>query len=157
MDPLTLSLIATIAGSGLQMYSANQAAQRQQQAAMESQRRQLTARNQATQIAAKTANDFDPTQRAQNLADATQEQTQRFEGVNAQPAITAQGVQVGSTLPAGAGGNDYALAKASETAKTQASLHALAGLMGRMGNGLATAGLGVKKDITQTPALWLNG
>jgi hypothetical protein len=133
MDPLTLAIITTLAGTGLQVYSQNQAAKRQQQAALESQQRQLAARNQTTDMAAKAANEFDPTTRDKNLQDATQQLTQQYEQAAQQQPITAQGVQVGSTIPTQAGGADYTMAKAKETAKTTASLRALAGLMGRIG------------------------
>jgi hypothetical protein len=133
VDPLTLAIITTLAGSGLQMYSQNQAAKRQQQAALESQQRQLAARNQTTDMAAKAANEFDPATREQNAQDATQQLTQQYERAAQQPGVTAQGLQIGATVPDGSAGADYTTARAREAVKTTQSLRALAGLMGRIG------------------------
>src|SRR5205085_9723649 len=134
MDPITIAaLVAMLAGAGMQ-YSAQQSAgKKQQQAAVEAQRRQLAAQNEATQIAARKAGEFDPANRQQQQEQIAQQLQGEYEKTIEAPQVTAQGTQIGSTLPAGAGGTEYLTAQAKEEAKTQASLHALAGLMGRKG------------------------
>lgn len=127
------ALVASIAGAGLQ-YSAQQSAlKKQQQTAVDAQRRQLAARNEATQIAARKAGEFDPGARQQQQQDIQQQLTGELDKQVAAPQITAQGVQVGTTLPSGAGGTAYLTAQAKEQAKATASLRELAALMGRIG------------------------
>lgn len=133
MDPITLGIIASVAGAGLNAYAGSQAAKRQQQQAMEMQARQLQMRNQATEVAAQRARDFDPTARDRRQQDIQRELTSQFENTVSQPQISAQGVSIGATLPSGEGGTDYLKAQAREATKSTASLRALAALMGRTG------------------------
>jgi hypothetical protein len=99
---------------------------------MTARQRQLMAQNQATDQAAKKAAEFDPTARKQQQDALAQEMTGQLEQQVAKPQITAQGVQVGATIPGGT--QDYLAAKARETAKTTESMRALASLMGRIGS-----------------------
>lgn len=130
MDPITIA--AMLAASGLSYYSQQSALKKQQAQAREAQQRQLNARNMATAEAAKRASEFDPTTRREKQDEIQQELTGNLNAQVAQPQITAQGVQVGSTIPGGT--QDYLTAKAKETARTTESLRALASLMGRIGS-----------------------
>lgn len=135
MDPFSIAaIVSMIAGAGLQAYSANQAAKKQQQAAIQAQQRQLQERQMATDVAAKRTAEFDPSTRQQNQQQIQQDMTGQLQQQVQPQQITAQGVQVGSTIPDQAAGSDYMTAKAKEAAKTAASLHGLAGLMGRIGS-----------------------
>lgn len=135
VDDLALAaVIASIAGAGLQYKATSDAAKRQQQEALLAQQRQLGMQNEATQIASRRASDFDPTTRQAAQDQITQDLTNTLTKQVAQPQVTAQGVQVGSTIPQEQGGADYLAAKAKEQAKTTASLRTLAALMGRMGS-----------------------
>lgn len=135
VDDLAIAAIAaSLAGAGLSAYSQNQALKRQQAVAREAQQRQLNAQNQATQVAAKKASEFDPKERAMQQALIEQQLTGELDQQVRQPQITAQGVQVGATIPESSGGADYLTAKAREQAKTTASLRGLAALMGKIGS-----------------------
>jgi hypothetical protein len=135
VDPFSIAaIVATLAGAGIQAYSQNRALKKQESLAREAQQRQLNAQNQATQLAAKRAGEFDPSARKESQDAIAQEMTGEMDRQVAQPQITAQGVQVGATLPEGAGTTDYLAAKAREQAKTTASLRGLAALMGRIGS-----------------------
>lgn len=128
------ALVAMIAGGAMQHKAQTDAMKRQREQAVMAQQRQLAAQNEATAAASRRAAEFDPNARKQQQDQIAQELTgQLTEQVN-KPQITAQGVQVGTTLPAGQGGQDYLTSKAKEEAKTRASLHALASLMGRVGS-----------------------
>lgn len=133
-DLAVAALIASIAGAGLQYKATSDAAKRQQRQALEAQQRQLAMQNEATNVAARRASDFDPTTRQAAQDQITQQLTSTLDNQVSQPQVTAQGVQVGTTLPQGQGGADYLAAKAKEQAKTTASLRTLAALMGRMGS-----------------------
>lgn len=134
MDPISIaSLIAMIAGAGLQYKASSDASKRQREQALAAQQRQLNEQNAASAAAAKRAADYDPTTRAANQQAIEQQLTDTYSKQVSQPQITAQGVQVGTTLPEGQGGTEYLKARAKEQAKTTASLHALAGLMARIG------------------------
>jgi hypothetical protein len=128
-----IAAAAAIAGAAISAQSQSQAAARQKQLAVQAQQRQLAAQNQATDVAMKRVQQFDPGTRAQNQQDIQQQLTDTYNKTVDAPQITAQGVQVGTTLPAAQGTGDYTIATAKEEAKTKASLHALAGLMGRIG------------------------
>lgn len=125
-------IIAMIASAALSANAQNQALKRQQQEARVAQQRQVTARNQATDVAMKRVEDFDPNTRQTKQAEiGAQLEGQYNEAAQSTP-ITAQGVQVGQTIPGGT--PDYLVTKAKESAKAQASLRALASLMGRIGS-----------------------
>lgn len=123
-----------LAGAGMQYKASTDASKRQKEQALQSQQRQLAAQNEATAAAAKRAGDFDPTTRQANQQQIQQQLTDTYDRQVSQPQITAQGVQVGSTIPQAQGGTDYLTAKAKEQAKTTASLRGLAALMGRIGS-----------------------
>lgn len=131
-DPLSLGLM--LAGSAVSMYGNNQAAKKQQQVMLQSQQRQIAARNQATDVAMKRVQEFDPNARQERQDDITQQLTGDYEQAVNQTPITAQGVQVGATIPGAAATTDYLTAQAREKAKSTASLRELAALMGRIGS-----------------------
>jgi hypothetical protein len=127
-------IIAMIVAAAMQQKASSDAARRQKEQAVLAQQRQLAAQNEATQVASKKAAEFDAPQRAEKQDQIAQDLTANYQQQIAAPQVTAQGVQVGSTVPEAAAGADYSLARAKEQAKTTASLHALAGLMGRIGS-----------------------
>lgn len=134
MDPFTIaSLIAMVAGAGLQYHTTTKANKNQQQAALAAQQRQLDEQNQATQVAARKAAEFDPANRNAQQQQIQEALTGELNAQVDQPQITAQGVQVGATLPEGGATTDYLATKAREQAKATESLRGLAALMGRIG------------------------
>jgi hypothetical protein len=132
MDPITIgSLIAVLAGGYMQHQAVAQQAERQAQLARLSQMGQLQAQDRATKVVAQTSEDFDATKR-KAVGDALAGQLQQTFEQAAQPtALTAQGVQVGTTLPAGQGGSAYTADQAREAAKTAESMRQFAAIMGR--------------------------
>lgn len=128
------AIIAMIASAALQQHSQTQANKRQSRQAVMAQHRQLTAQNEATDAAARRAAQFDPTARAENQQQIQQQLTDTYTREATQPQISAQGVQIGSTIPDAQGTTDYLTTKAKEQAKAAASMRALAGLMGRIGS-----------------------
>lgn len=129
-DPISIGLL--IAGTALQQKAQSDAISKQRRMAVESQQRALQSQNQATDAAMRRVQEFAPEQRQAQQQEIAQDLTKQYEGAAAQP-ITAQGVQVGQTLPTGAGTSDYVAAKARETAKAAESSRALAALFGRLG------------------------
>lgn len=127
-----LALAAMVASAAMQQYGASQAAQKQQQAAREAQQRQLAMQNQATDVAMKQVQEFDPAVRKQRQDDITNQLTDQYTQAATAPQITAQGVQVGQTIPGGS--SDYLVTKGREQAKATESLRNLAQLMGRTGS-----------------------
>lgn len=133
MDPLTIAgIVASLASAAVQQQAAASAAKRQREQAVMAQKRQLDMQNEASAAAARRASEYDPTERGNRQQQIQQEITGEMERQVQGPQVTAQGVQVGATIDGG--GADYLTAKAKEEAKTKASLHALASLMGRMGS-----------------------
>lgn len=130
-DPFSIALM--VGGAALQHQANNAALKKQQAEAVRMQQRQLQQRNMATDAAMRRVEEFDPGTRQKAHDALQQELTQGFEQQAAQPQITAQGVQVGSTIPEGQGGAEFLTARAREQQKAQASLRALAALMGRTG------------------------
>ena len=131
-DAITIGIM--LAGAAATNHGQAQALKRQKQIAVEGQRAQLAARNEATDVAMRKALEFNPDTRAEQQ----QEIAQNLEGdyrqaVEGSP-ITAQGVQVGSTIPTAAGTTDYLAATAREKSKSAESLRTLAQLMGRIGS-----------------------
>lgn len=125
-------IIAMVASAALSANAQSQAAKKQQQAARDAQQRQLNSRNQATDAAMKRVEEFDPnTRQTKQTEIGAQLEGQYNDAAQAAP-VTAQGVQVGQTIPGGT--PDYLVTKAKESAKTQASLRALASLMSRIGS-----------------------
>jgi hypothetical protein len=131
-DPVSIGLM--LGSAALSAHANSQAAKKQRQAAVEAQQRQNQQRNLATDAALKRALEFDAGKRNESQEQIAQEMTESLQAEVAQPGITAQGVQVGATLPEGEGGGDYLKAKAREQAKSTESLRALAALMGRTGS-----------------------
>lgn len=131
VDPVSIGLL--LASAALSAKANNDAAKRSQAASREAQSRQLAAQNRSTESAMKRVQDFDAGDRKDKNDSIAQQLTEGLEREVATPAITAQGVQVGTTIPDAEAGGDYLKAKARETAKSTASLRALAALMGRTG------------------------
>lgn len=134
MIPFALPFLAMLAGTAVQAYGQNQALKKQQGIALRTQREQLDARNQATQLASQRASEFDPTQRQERQNEITQNLETQFNEASQGTPITAQGVQVGATIPGTSATGDYLAATAREKAKSTASLRDLASLMGRIGS-----------------------
>lgn len=132
MDPFSIG--AMLLSAVLSAKTQSDAAERQRRAAVQSQQRALASQNQATDVAMRRVQEFDPTTRKASQDEITNDLTQQYEKVASSAPITAQGVQVGATLPDAAGGTDYLAAKARETAKAAQSNRALAALLGRMGS-----------------------
>lgn len=130
MDPFSIGLM--IASAALGNYAQNQALKQQQREAVLAQQRQLNARNQATDVAMRQVQEFDPTTRQQRQQDIGQNLETQYNQVAQAPAVTAQGVQVGQTIQGGSA--DYQVAQAREQAKTAQSLRTLASLFGRIGS-----------------------
>lgn len=128
------SLIAMIGGAYMKNRAQNKAFDQQKQAAQAAQMRQMQARDEAAAVAVRQAAQFAPEQRQVQQQQIQQDLTGQLDQQVAQPQITAQGVQVGATLPAGAGSTEYLTTKAKEQAKSTASLRELAALMGRIGS-----------------------
>ena len=130
MEPISIGMM--LLGSALQAYATNQAAAKQRQMAVESQRRALASQNQATDVAMKRVQEFDPNTRKKNQDEIQTQLTDQYQKAAAAPQITAQGVQVGQTIPGGT--TDYLSTKARELAKATESNRNLAALMGRIGS-----------------------
>ena len=126
-----LALAAMIASAAIQYNTQAQAASRQRRAAVEAQGRQLAAQNQATDAAAKRAQEFQPEVRKERQDQIAQDLTQQYQGAAEAKPITAQGVEVGQTIPGGTA--DYLASKARETAKATETNRRLAALFGRIG------------------------
>jgi hypothetical protein len=129
MDPITIGLM--LAAQAVNMYGQNRALKKQQGQAVQAQQRQLAAQNQATDVAMKQVQEFDPNTRTQNQQAIAQDLTGQFDRAASQP-ITTQGVEVGKTIEGGT--TDYLTAKGKEQAKSAESLRNLAQLMGRTGS-----------------------
>ena len=131
MDPFSIG--AMILSAVVQQKTQAAAAQRQKQAAIQSQQRALASQNQATDVALKQVQEFDPTVRKDKQDEIQQDLTSQYEKAGTSAPITAQGVQVGATISDAAGTTDYLTAKAKEAAKAAASNRNLAALFGRLG------------------------
>lgn len=135
LDNIDWGSVATqIAGAALQKRAQDQALARRQQAIAAARAQQLASQDQAAQVAAKAATQFAPEQRQAQQQQIQQDLTGQLTSQITPQPITAQGVQVGATIPEGAGGGDYLAAKARETAKAMESQRQLAALMGRIGS-----------------------
>lgn len=130
MDPLSIGMM--LAGAFLTQKANQDALQKQQRMARESQQRSLQAQNQATDVAMRQVQEFDPGTRKANQDEITQDLTQRYQTAATAAPITAQGVQVGQTIPGGT--TDYLAQKGRETAKAAESNRNLAALLGRIGS-----------------------
>lgn len=131
MDPLSIG--AMLLSAVVQQQTQAAAAQRQKQMAIQSQQRALASQNQATDAAMKQVQEFDPGTRKEKQDQIQQDLTAQYEKAASSP-ITAQGVQVGATIPDAAGSADYLAAKAREAAKAAQSNRSLAALFGRIGS-----------------------
>lgn len=130
MDPLSIGMM--LGGAFLSAKAQQDALARQQRMARESQQRALQAQNQATDVAMRQVQQFDPTVRKNAQDEIAQDLTRQFQQAATAPAITAQGVQVGQTINGGTA--DYLAQKGREAAKAAESNRNLAALLGRIGS-----------------------
>lgn len=126
-------ILPQIIGAALQKRAYDQAADRQQAEIARMRQRQMMAREQATGEVMRRVQDFAPAARQQQQQEIGQQMSGELLQ-QATPQITTQGVQVGATLPEGAGSTEYLAAQAREKQKTMASMRQLAQLMGRIGS-----------------------
>lgn len=127
-----IAIAAMLASAALQAKAQSDAASKQQRLAMESRQRAMQAQNQATDVAMKRVQEFDPTVRKAQQDEIQTQLTDQYQKAAEGTPITAQGVQVGQTLPGGTA--DYLAAKGRETAKAAESNRQLAALFGRIGS-----------------------
>lgn len=132
MDPITIGLM--LAGAAITAHGQNQALKKQNKIAVAGQQEMLNERNKATDVALRKAAEFNPDARAEQQQEIAQAMEGDYRQAIEAPPITAQGVQVGSTIPTAAGTGDYLAATAREKAKSTESLRTLAQLMGRIGS-----------------------
>lgn len=132
MDPISIGLM--LAGAAITAHGQNQALKRQKQIQVASQQEQLRARDRATDTAMKRAMEFQAGDRQERQDEIAQQLESEFQPAVQGSPITAQGVQVGSTIPTSAATSDYLAATAREKAKATDSLRTLAQLMGRIGS-----------------------
>jgi len=130
MDPLSIGIM--LLSAAMTAKANNDAAQKQQRLAMESRQRALQAQNQATDVAMKRVQEFDPTVRKAQQDEIQTQLTDKYQQAATPTPITAQGVQVGQTIPGGTA--DYLANKGRETAKAAESNRNLAALLGRIGS-----------------------
>lgn len=129
-DPISIGVM--LLGSALQAKAQSDAAAKQQRMAVESRQRALQAQNQATDVAMKQVQEYDPTVRKAKQDEIQSQLTDQYQTAAASTPITAQGVQVGQTIPGGSA--DYLATKGRETAKAAESNRNLAALLGRIGS-----------------------
>ncbi len=132
MDPITIGLM--IAGAALTAHGQNQALKKQNRISVNNQQQLLDSRNEATDLAMRRAMAFAPEERQTRQDEIAQQLEAQFQPAVQGTPVTAQGVQVGSTIPSSAASNDYLAAQAREKSKTTESLRSLAQLMGRIGS-----------------------
>lgn len=132
MDPITIGLM--LAGAAITAHGQNQALKKQQRINVGMQQELLDSRNRATDAAMRKAMEFQAGDRQERQDEIAQQLETEFQPAVQGSPITAQGVQVGSTIPTSAGTSDYLAATAREKAKTTDSLRTLAQLMGRIGS-----------------------
>lgn len=132
MDPITIGLM--LAGAAITAHGQNQALKKQKRIAVAGQQEMLNERNKATDVALRKAAEFNPDARAEQQQEIAQAMEGDYRQAVEGTPITAQGVQVGSTIPTASGTGDYLAATAREKAKSTESLRTLAQLMGRIGS-----------------------
>lgn len=130
MDPLSLGMM--LAGAFLTSKAQTDALAKQQRLAVESRQRALQAQNQATDVAMRQVQEYDPATRKAKQDEIQTQLTDQFQQAAAGTPITAQGVQVGQTIPGGTA--DYLAQKGREAAKAAESNRNLAALLGRIGS-----------------------
>lgn len=132
MDPLSIGLM--LAGAAVTAYGQNQALERQKKIQLASQQEQMRLRDRATDVAMRKALEFQGDDRKARQDEIAQQLEGEFRPASEGTPITAQGVQVGATIPGEAATRDYLAASAREKAKATDSLRTLAQLMGRLGS-----------------------
>jgi hypothetical protein len=135
MEPISTgtAIGLMLASAAMSTYAQHAAAKKQQDRLRESQMRQQAAQNSATDKVVKRSMEFDAQTRNDKQAEIEQALTADLTKHVDQPLITAQGVQVGSTIPDAEGTGDFLKHRARETARAHESLRALAALMGKTG------------------------
>jgi len=129
-DPISIGVM--LLGSALQAKAQQDALAKQQRMALESRQRAMQAQNQATDVAMKQVQEYDPETRKAKQDDIQTQLVDQYQAAASGTPITAQGVQVGQTIPGGSA--DYLAAKGRETAKAAESNRQLAALFGRIGS-----------------------
>lgn len=129
-DPISIGVM--LLGSALQAKAQQDALAKQQRLAVESRQRAMQAQNQATDVAMKQVQEYDPATRKAKQDDIQTQMIDQYQAAASGTPITAQGVQVGQTIPGGSA--DYLAAKGRETAKAAESNRQLAALFGRIGS-----------------------
>lgn len=129
-DPISIGVM--LLGSALQAKAQADAAAKQQRMAVESRQRALQSQNQATDVAMRQVQEYDPATRKAKQDDIQTQMVDQYQAAASGTPITAQGVQVGQTIPGGSA--DYLAAKGRETAKAAESNRQLAALFGRIGS-----------------------
>lgn len=132
MDPISIG--AMLLGAAITAYGQNAALKKQNRISVNNQRELLDSRNEATDLAMRRAMEYAPEDRQTRQTEIAQQLEAQFQPAVQGTPVTAQGVQVGSTIPATSASNDYLAAQAREKAKTTESLRTLAQLMGRIGS-----------------------
>lgn len=132
MDPLSIG--ALILSALVTNKTQTDAMENQRRAAVQSQQQALASQNQATDAALRRVQEFDPTTRKESQDEIQSQLTDQYQKAAVATPITAQGIQVGQTIPDAAGGADYLKARAAETAKATNSNRNLAALFGRIGS-----------------------
>lgn len=129
-DPISIGVM--LLGSALQAKAQQDALAKQQRMALESRQRAMQAQNQATDVAMRQVQEYDPATRKAKQDDIQTQMVDQYQAAASGTPITAQGVQVGQTIPGGSA--DYLAAKGRETAKAAESNRQLAALFGRIGS-----------------------
>lgn len=128
MDPFTIaSLVAMVAGAGLQYKASQDAQANQQRMIQESLARQTEFQKQAEKKALDTAEQFAPGDRQQKQAEIAQQITENL----IQPVSESQAIRSEQTSTQGDVSDDYTTAKAKSDLNVLKQAQALAALLGK--------------------------
>lgn len=128
MDPFTIaSLVAAIAGAGIQYQAAQDAQRRQNQAIRESLQRQRDLQIQAEQKAMETANQFETPKREAEQQQIAETITQEMLA----PVSESQAIRAEQQTTQGNVSGDYQVAKAKSDLETMKATEQLARLLGK--------------------------
>ncbi|MBX3610396.1 MAG: hypothetical protein KF871_10930 [Hydrogenophaga sp.] len=125
---------AMLAGTALANKAQTDALKKQREIQVGNQRMLSQQRDAATDVALRKALEFQGEDRQARQDEIAKALEADFKPAVEGTPITAQGVQVGSTIPTAGATSDYLAATAREKAKTTDSLRSLAQLMGRIGS-----------------------
>ncbi|GIZ54053.1 hypothetical protein [Noviherbaspirillum aridicola] len=130
MDPITIaSLVAMIAGAGMQYKATSDAAKRAQEEALRASQRHDEYQRQAEQKAMNQAQEFNTDNRAAEQARIEQQLTQEYIA----PAKSATEINSSATTTQGAVSDDYMAARARSQAEIMKNAETLARLFGKTG------------------------